>query len=1115
MHTLFEVLGKMAINHHDQALIVTCHEGKIHYLNSRAEELFSTDLARAKENGWRELLSSADSQQIDKLEKQLFTNKENSKQDPKKTKQLLPDTKLMVHAQAIDEDNDCLGILWTLTSTQDTPDELNPQQKEQRYQQIFHTNENAQWVIDIRPLRQFLHDQNVRNVKSLKAQIKKQPDYLSSLVPYIRFLDANEATARLYDASNRTEWMSLAVKKISKKDLFNSAYAALKVDDGPTTNVYFSDVDTFTGEKKSLRISAWIPGLETLHHGILVSAIDISAIKAAETELEERQQFLGAILRTVPDFLFVYDFEREEHIFANVDIGAYLGYSKEQIAEAGDKLLNYIIHPEDRFKRDHMYQLRHALAEEKVYERTMRIQDSDGEWHYFYFRSAPLEFNQQGEALYAVVVARDITHILKTEQSLNEKERRFRLLEDNFSDVIITADEHLTIDYVSPSVSQLLSCSPEEFLAMTNPNRYKTLGLSAHLGTLVSDYEQALRQCSKLAYEGDEYQRIIESDITQTDGTRLPVELKISLLIGQEHQEIQGILIICRDISERRRVEADMRLAAKVFENSLEGIYITNREGCIAQVNTAFSSITGHKAEYAIGKRPAFLNSGWHDHHFISEIKPVLDDSGYWQGELINRRASGEVFPAWVGITEVRSKHNEFLGYITTFRDITEAKDSEQRIRKLAYFDPLTDLPNRSLFQDRLNQELQRCQRNKSHVALLFLDLDRFKIINDSMGHAVGDRLLTEAARRLRDSIRGDDTVARMGGDEFTIILSDLSDRENAESAAAQVSLKVMQALTDPFLLQDRELYISTSIGIAVYPEDGQDGEELLKNADTAMYHTKAAGKNGYQFYTDAMNARSLERLELHNKLHSAVAEKQFELCFLPIHSLADERVTGIEALIRWRQGDKTLLKPSQFMSLVEESGLGGEVGLWVLQEACLQMADWLSQGSQIERVAVNIAPSHFSDGDLIDHVIQVLDQSGLAPYQLELELSENLLMHDIGYTQALLQDLQALGVRISVDDFGTGFSSLHYLKQLPVNSLKIDRSFVRHLPQSAEDTRIAQAVIAVAQSFELNVIAEGVENNLQVNYLATLGCQEAQGYYFGKPQTINQINKVLSLQAG
>lgn len=842
-------------------------------------------------------------------------------------------------------------------------------------------------------------------------------------------------------------------------------------------------------------------------------------MQANKQELVERERFLGAILRAIPDFVFVYDFDRRESVFANGDIGAYLGYSKEQISEAGDQLFSYVVHPDDVLSSKQILDLRHKHDGEEAYERTIRLQDSEGQWRHFSFCGAGLERTNNGEVKYSVVVARDITHVLKTEQSLNDKELRLRLLEDNFSDIVLCTNQELELDYVSPSIYSLLGYKPQDLLALENQQRFAVIGLAQHLEALAGDYCHALTQCKKLAYEGEGYQSIFLSEALHSDGTRIPVEIKVTLLIGQQHQELQGLLIVCRDIRERARIEADLRLAAKVFENSQEGIYITNKQGRITQVNQAFSDITGYSAEQSLEQRPAFLGSGWHEDYFSREIQPVLDRSGYWQGEVINRRASGSVFPALVGITAVLSdatseaapSAENLLGYITTFRDITEFKDNEQQIRKLAYYDALTDLPNRSLFLDRLSQEVQRAQRNHNHVALLFLDLDRFKVINDSMGHAVGDRLLTEVARRLKESIRADDTVARMGGDEFTIILNDLNSREDAESAATQVSQKALRALNESFVLQGRDVYISASIGIAVYPQDGDSNQELLKNADTAMYHIKEAGKNGYQFYTESMNARALERLELQNSLHRAVLENEFELNYLSIQSLQDKTTQGFEALLRWRHPEKGILEPEQFLAVAEECGLSVKIGAWVINQACGQMAAWQQQGISIERVAVNISRLHFSDGNLIEHVIDALDESGIYPHQLELEFQEALLMDDIGYTKAMLQDLKALGVRLSVDDYGTGFSSLHHLQQLPVNSLKIDRRFIENMPKSVDDTRLARAIISLAQSFGFSVIAEGVESELQVEYLASLGCQEAQGYYFGRPVPAEKISKLFA----
>jgi diguanylate cyclase (GGDEF)-like protein/PAS domain S-box-containing protein len=749
-----------------------------------------------------------------------------------------------------------------------------------------------------------------------------------------------------------------------------------------------------------------------------------------------------------------------------------------------------------------------TLQAGQIYEDTLRLQHVDGDWRHFYFRTAALE--QEGDQVeLGVVVARDITEVIRTQQNLLEQERQYRLLADNFTDIIVTTDKALKQEYVSPSLEKVLGYHPDEICGMEHKQFLRLLGLQDIQQELSEDYQNALGKKPHSRDVGGEYLWVLERDVNAKDGRSVPLELKISLLKGV-YNELQGIMILCRDISERRRVQADLKLAAKVFENSLEGIYITDAFGKISQVNRSFIQATGYSEEQAIGQRPAFLSSGWHGQYFANEIRPLLQQSGYWEGELINRRASGEVFPAWVGITEVRSQESELLGYITSFRDITETKTNEERIRKLAYFDPLTELPNRSLFHDRLNQSLQRAQRNQSNFALLFLDLDRFKAINDSMGHEVGDQLLREVAQRLQYCIRNDDTVARMGGDEFTIILSALSDRDAAESASVQVSLKIMNALSKPFFLEGCELYISTSIGIALYPFDGEEETALLKNADTAMYHAKDLGKNGYQFYTEAMNSRSLERLEFQNSLHRAVANDEFELVFQPIYNLRDHTLVGIEALLRWQHPGKGEIQPEDFMPVAKETGLIVQIGEWAIRKACKQMATWLSIGCKVERIAVNVSALQFTDGNLIRTIIDAIDESGISPNQLELEVTESVLMEDFGFSQSMLQDLKVLGVRISVDDFGTGSSSLNYLKKLPLDCLKIDQSFVENIHLSADDRRIAQAIIALAKSFNLKVVAEGLEGPLQANCVLDMGCEEGQGFLLGRPQPVRQMTSLL-----
>jgi diguanylate cyclase (GGDEF)-like protein/PAS domain S-box-containing protein len=560
-------------------------------------------------------------------------------------------------------------------------------------------------------------------------------------------------------------------------------------------------------------------------------------------------------------------------------------------------------------------------------------------------------------------------------------------------------------------------------------------------------------------------------------------------------------VVILRDTEALLCAERELAMIAQVFANSLEGILITDLSGVIVRVNRAFTEITGYQPGDVMGKKPSLLRSGVDDETLFAHIRPRLEEGGHWQGELLNRRRDGTLFPASISISAVNNSRGEMQGLITSFRDITESKSSEERIRHLAYYDPLTALPNRTLFSDRLQQEMQRAQRSNRLVALLFLDLDRFKEVNDSMGHGIGDQLLKQVADRLQQCVRADDTVARMGGDEFTIILCDLPSRARAVASATSVSEKIMQALAQPFWLVGREIFLSTSIGIALCPYDGEEAPLLLRNADTAMYHAKESGKNNFQFYAESMNARSAERLDLQSAMHRAVIDEQFELRYQPIVRLRDRRLIGAEALLRWRHPQKGLISPSEFVPIAEESGLIVPIGAWVLEKACRQLAAWQADGIHIERIAVNLSARQFSDGDLAGTVIRALDSSGVAADQLELELTESILMDDVGHSLGQLQDLKAMGVRLAIDDFGTGYSSLNYLKQFPLNCLKIDRAFVRELADE-QDQRIVRAIIALARSFNLEVLAEGIEDTEQLQALEALGCDKGQGFYFSRPLT-------------
>ncbi|MFI9657107.1 hypothetical protein PA6761_01840 [Pseudomonas aeruginosa] len=533
---------------------------------------------------------------------------------------------------------------------------------------------------------------------------------------------------------------------------------------------------------------------------------------------------------------------------------------------------------------------------------------------------------------------------------------------------------------------------------------------------------------------------------------------------------------------------------------------VTDPAGYIVQVNDSFSRLTGYSPADVLDQQPRLLTADRQEANQLKHVLASLQHSGSWEGEILQKRKTGELYPSWVGITAVRDEEGDLVSFVCFFSDISERKASERRIHRLAYYDALTHLPNRTLFQDRLHTALQQAERNGQWVVLMFLDLDRFKPINDSLGHAAGDRMLQEVATRLSACVSQDDTVARMGGDEFTLLLPSQGDREIALKRAIQVAELILGRLARPFTLEGREFFVTASIGVALSPQDGAELSLLMKNADTAMYHAKEMGKNNFQFYQAEMNARALERLELESDLRRALELGEFVLHYQPQFTGDGRRLTGAEALLRWQHPRRGLVPPSEFIPVLEEIGLVAQVGDWLLAEACKQLRSWHKAKVRVPKVSVNLSARQFADGQLGERIAAILYETGIPPACLELELTESILMSDVAEAMQILSGLKRLGLAIAVDDFGTGYSSLNYLKQFPIDVLKIDRSFVDGLPHGEQDAQIARAIIAMAHSLNLMVIAEGVESQAQLDFLREHGCDEVQGYLFGRPMPAEQF---------
>jgi len=551
-----------------------------------------------------------------------------------------------------------------------------------------------------------------------------------------------------------------------------------------------------------------------------------------------------------------------------------------------------------------------------------------------------------------------------------------------------------------------------------------------------------------------------------------------------------------QDITQLKQAEEALRLYANVFEHSGEAILITDGNQHILTVNPAFTRLTGYAIDDIRGANPNVLASGQTPAETYRNMWAALQEAGYWQGEILDRRKDGTLYPKWMAISEVRDVAGHISHYVASFTDISERKQAEAKISQLAYHDVLTGLLNRFSLNSQMEQALAMARRDHRALAVIFLDLDRFKTINDTLGHAVGDELLIIVAHRLRDSVRDSDIVARLGGDEFVVVLTEVEDA----TAAARLADKILHVLAQPYRIGESELRSAASIGVAFYPNDGEDGETLMKNADTAMYHAKSQGRNNIQFFTKEMNQATLKRLKLDHDLRVAVEDQQFELHYQPQLDSRSGRIVGVEALVRWRHPDDGLISPADFIPVAEETGIILQLGEWVLDEACRQLRAWQDDGIRDVTMAVNLSAHQLNAPVLLTQVAQTLEKHGLKGADLELEITESVAMHDPDASIIKLKALRGLGVRLSIDDFGTGYSSLSYLKLLPINTLKLDQSFVRDIESDSNDVAICTATIALAHNLGLVVVAEGVETEAQRLLLTSHQCDFMQGYLFSRP---------------
>ncbi|AHC32810.1 MULTISPECIES: phosphodiesterase DibA [unclassified Pseudomonas] len=546
-----------------------------------------------------------------------------------------------------------------------------------------------------------------------------------------------------------------------------------------------------------------------------------------------------------------------------------------------------------------------------------------------------------------------------------------------------------------------------------------------------------------------------------------------------------------------------LRQAAAVFDCTREGVLVTDARGLIVHVNRAFMAITGYRREDVMGQQPSLFKSGRHSSSFYQQMFQTLERTGEWSGEIWNRRKSGEIYPQWQTIRVIHDDHGQLSHYVAVFSDITAIKDSEHELAHLAHHDPLTGLPNRLLFTDRAEQALASAQVHKRGCALLLLDLDHFKIINDSLGHNVGDQLLKQVSERLAGLFGPGVTLARLGGDEFAVLVESCPQVVQA----AALAQRILDAMREPFIFDGHQLFISASIGISLFPSDALSAEQLLRNADSALFKAKSVGREGYALYTEELTAHAQNRVEIASELRRALEQQELRVYYQPVHDLHSSRLIGVEALVRWQHPERGLVPPVEFIPIAERTGLIADIDAWVMDQACRQMCQWLADGVQLSFIAINVSSRLFARRELYEQVAQVLHTTGLDPAFLELEVTESAVMEDPEVALEQLHRLRELGLRLAIDDFGTGYSSLLRLKRLPVQKLKIDQGFVAGLPWDEDDAAIVRVVIALAKSMGMQVHAEGIEQVEQARFLLEQGCDMGQGYWFGRPMPAQDID--------
>jgi len=763
--------------------------------------------------------------------------------------------------------------------------------------------------------------------------------------------------------------------------------------------------------------------------------------------------------------------------FVSDALATITGYPVEHFMRGGTNAWVDIIHPEDR--RRHRHALRAAIQAGEAYALEYRIIDAQGVERWVLENGQPHDL--PGSPHYRVDgIVSDISDRKRNEMRIDALlAEQDAILENVMFGVMFVRDERIVssnrrCDALFGYGSGELAGSP---VAVVFP-------------TPVDYIDAATRQARWLAM-GEDFSE--ERQYRRRDGEL--IWCQVSGRAVDPDRPSAGSIRVYADITARRLADEKLRLSATVLDRIADGVMVVDADHRIIATNPAFTRITGYSEMEALGRDAGLTRSMRHDDAFYAQLRRDLVTQGIWQGELWRVHKSGSEYLESLTVSAVRDERGAISHFVGVFSDITQVRQSQDKLDHMAHHDPLTALPNRLLFHDRLQHALARAARAGEQLAVMFIDLDRFKNVNDTLGHHVGDALLKKVALALARRLRHGDTLARLGGDEFIVLLENVA----GEPGAAQVAEKLMTMFEQPFVVAEHELFVTGSVGVSLYPNDAEDANMLIRNADVAMYQAKARGRNNFRFYAPSMSGDGVERLRLEALLRRSIERNEIFLNFQPQVEIDSGRLIGAEALVRWENLELGVVAPVRFIPLAEETGFINQLGEWVLSEACRQMMRWQALGFIVPKIAVNLSVRQFERGSIAGVVRQILQETGLEPHRLQLEVTESVIMNT-GDALVLINELHAIGVELAIDDFGTGYSSLAYLKQLPVQTLKIDRSFIQDIASNPDDEAIAVAIIQLGKSMNLSVIAEGVENEQQVAFLLRHGCNRAQGYFYGSP---------------